>query len=55
MSFEGDKARLVAELAEAQAKIRRDYGMAPRPERPHDDKSEKASPTARRSSPPSDS
>lgn len=30
MSFEGDKARLVRELAEAQATIRAEYGLAER-------------------------
>jgi hypothetical protein len=31
MSFESDKAQLVKELADAQAQVRAEYGMADRP------------------------
>jgi hypothetical protein len=32
MSFEGDKARLIKELEDAQAEIKAAFGMKPRPE-----------------------
>lgn len=46
MSFEGDKARLVRELADAQKEIRAKYGMAKR-EDPLADADEDANPGKR--------
>lgn len=48
MSFEGDKERLVRELAEAQAEIRAQYGLAKRDDSLADDKSAKKPGTGKR-------
>lgn len=52
MSFEGEKKRLVSELAEAQATIRAQYGLAKRDEKSKDGKPAPKPGTGKRESSP---
>ncbi|QGG40026.1 hypothetical protein [Aeromicrobium yanjiei] len=48
MSFEGDKARLIKELADAQKQIRTKYGMAKRDDELSDSEPAEESPSGNR-------
>jgi hypothetical protein len=54
MSFEGDKARLVKELADAQKEIRAKYGMAKKDDALNDDEPVEESTPGKRSAPKTD-